>query len=110
MIRKQVQALEGDREVALMHLATAQAAIDTVAIEMPERLHYPTPRMVSQIRAPTYRVNAAGVEVQQDGSPLPLPSLWLSAGYDVGAGLDADELAQRPFVRVWIATLERLHC
>jgi hypothetical protein len=68
---KHMRALEGDREVALLHVATAQAAVDAVEIQMPERLHYPTPRAVYQPGEPTLWLDAAGVEVQQDGSPRP---------------------------------------
>jgi hypothetical protein len=65
-LREQIQALQGDREVALMHLATAQAAVDAVGIVMPERPRYPAPaRTVSQIGSPPRWFDAAGAEVQQ---------------------------------------------
>jgi chromosome segregation ATPase len=70
-LTQQIKAVQGDREIALLHLATAQAAVDAVAIVMPERpLYAPPARTVAQIGASTYWVNAAGVEVRQDGSPL----------------------------------------
>src|SRR5689334_2925219 len=43
-LTEQAQALQGEREVAALRLSTAQAAVDAVAIDMPERPQYPTPR------------------------------------------------------------------
>ena len=65
------EAVEGDRLVAQLHYETAREAVDAVTLAMPERPRYPAPaKTVMRIGAPTIFLDAAGGEVNVDGSPL----------------------------------------
>lgn len=74
-LSEQTRAVQGDREIALLHLATARAAVEAVTIALPERPLYASPaRTIMGIGAPTEYRDAHDRPVTSKGAPIRLES------------------------------------
>jgi flagellar biosynthesis chaperone FliJ len=70
-LTQQLREAQGEREALLLRRDACQAAVEAIAIEMPEQPAHPLPaRVVSQVGTRTRYLDASGNEVNPDGSPI----------------------------------------